>query len=38
LETLANVHRLPAYGSEGRCAGCRRKWPCKTARILGVDE
>lgn len=41
LETLANVHRRPAYPADAgniRCAGCRRKWPCKTARILGVDR
>lgn len=44
LERLAELHRLPTYGTEAafggerRCVGCRRKWPCKTARILGVDE
>lgn len=38
LDELEDMHRPPQYAPPERCAGCRRKWPCKTAKILGSDH
>lgn len=46
VRALENLHSREGYvggeygegGYTGRCAGCRRKWPCKSRRILVVED